>query len=91
MPALTLRRQFIVDSGGRRVAVALPIEEYEALMAGKGDTDPRDALMAQASHDERFMSDLRETMDAFAVADRSSWDLLRGGHSDTSTAVPHTA
>jgi len=75
MPEIAIRRQFITDTSGHRVAVVLPIEEYDALVAGKDTTDPRDALMAQAPHDERFMSDLRETMDAFAVADRESWEL----------------
>jgi hypothetical protein len=79
MSTLTLRRQVITDAGGTPVAVLLPIYEYEALTAPSKAAvrDPRDDAMERAASDPRYLSDLSETMGAFAAADTEWWEPAR--------------
>jgi hypothetical protein len=80
MAKTKLKRQFITDAAGNPVGVILPLEEFllmeQALkqrallpnLAGKL------AQMEQAANDPLFMSDLRETMSAFAKSDAQWWE-----------------
>jgi antitoxin (DNA-binding transcriptional repressor) of toxin-antitoxin stability system len=80
MTQITLKRQFITDAEGRPVAVILPIEEYALVRevldqeASALDEAAKLAKMEQAAQDPLFLTDLRETMSAFAEADAEWWE-----------------
>ncbi len=75
MTVTVLKRQFITDAAGNPVGVILPLEEFalveEILDQRFPATSEADKLdqMKQAANDPLFMTDLHETMSAFAKAD----------------------
>ncbi|MEE8585327.1 MAG: hypothetical protein V3T83_10795 [Acidobacteriota bacterium] len=74
-----MKRQFITDEKGEKVGVILPIEEYsqvESLLRKRSTQGDEKKLrqLEQAIRDPLFMTDLKETMSDFAVADRDWWE-----------------
>jgi hypothetical protein len=80
MATTILKRQFITDVAGNPVGVILPLEEFlsmeEALKHRAPISNLADKLaqMEQAANDPLFLSDLRETMSAFAKSDAQWWE-----------------
>ncbi len=78
--ATVLKRQFITDAEGNPVGVILPLEEFalieETLKQRLPSSDKVEKLaqMAHAANDALFMTDLRETMDAFDGTDAQWWE-----------------
>ena len=73
------RRQFATDEYGERIAVILPIEEYqliESLLVKQVFPDDQDklALIRKAMDDPGFVADLEETMHAFRAVDAEWWE-----------------
>ncbi len=80
MTTTVLKRQFITDAAGNPIGVILPLEEFtlvERILEQRFPTPGEDkklAQMEQAASDPLFMTDLRETMSAFADADAEWWE-----------------
>jgi hypothetical protein len=80
MATTMLKRQFITDAAGNPVGVILPLEEFllmeEALKQRPPLSNIADKLaqFELAANDPLFMSDLRETMSAFAKSDAQWWE-----------------
>jgi len=83
MTMTVLKRQFITDTAGNPVGVILPLEEFalvEKILEQRFPTaDEADKLdqMEQAANDPLFMTDLHETMSAFAEVDAEWWEPTR--------------
>lgn len=80
MATTMLKRQFITDAAGNPVGVILPLEEFALVedtlrqqLPASSEADKL-ARMEQAASDALFMSDLRETMSAFAKTDAQWWE-----------------
>jgi hypothetical protein len=80
MAETTVKRQFITDAEGNRVAVILPMDEFalvkDVLERKAKAVEEADKLakMEQAAQDPLFLSDLQETMSAFSEADAEWWE-----------------
>lgn len=81
MAKTTLKRQFITDTAGNRVGVILSLEEFALIQDILEQRTPPTTKetnklkqMEKAANDPLFMSDLRETMSAFAEADAEWWE-----------------
>jgi hypothetical protein len=79
MTILTLKRQFIADASGQPVGVILPLSEFalvkdvlEQKLASA--TAAKLAQIKQATTDPLFLTDLRDTMSAFAGPDADWWE-----------------
>jgi hypothetical protein len=74
MTEMTLKRQFITDASGKPVGVILPLAEF-ALVQDVLEQKLESATAAkleqikQAATDPLFLTDLRDTLSAFAGAD----------------------
>jgi hypothetical protein len=75
MSKVVLKRQFITDSAGKPVGVILPLEQFAAVeeileqqFLATNDVEKMER-MRQAADDPRFLTDLHETMSAFAEVD----------------------
>jgi hypothetical protein len=79
MTVITLKRQFIADASGQPVGVILPLSEF-ALVKDvleqklESVTAAKLAQIKQAATDPLFLTDLRDTMSAFADADAEGWE-----------------
>jgi hypothetical protein len=78
MTVITLKRQFIADASGQPVSVILPLSEFALVKDVLGQklesaTAAKLAQIKQAATDPLFLTDLRDTMSAFAetFSDRS--------------------
>jgi len=75
-----LKRQFITDAAGNAIGVILPLEEFVLVkeMLEQRSQTPNEAdklaQMEQAANDPLFMTDLQETMSAFAEVDAEWWE-----------------
>jgi len=80
MTTIALKRQMITDTTGKPIGVILPLEEYtlvkDILEEHRPTFDEVDKLtqMEKAGHDPLFMTDLKESMSAFAEADAEWWE-----------------
>ena len=80
MASTVLKRQYITDAAGNPIGVILPLEEFALVeetlkqrLPYPGTVDKL-AQMELAANDALFMSDLRESMSAFAGADAQWWE-----------------
>ncbi len=79
MTVITLKRQFIADANGKPVGVILPLSEF-ALVKDvleqklESATAAKLAQIKQAATDPLFLTDLRDTMSAFAGTDADWWE-----------------
>jgi hypothetical protein len=79
MTVIPLKRQFIADASGQPVGVILPLSEF-ALVKDVLDqklesaTAAKLAQIKQAATDPLFLTDLRDTMSAFAGTDADWWE-----------------
>lgn len=75
-----LKRQFITDALGQPIGVILSLEEYALVKTMlepvrlSASLDDKLALMAQAVDDQRFRTDLYETMADFETVDAEWWE-----------------
>ena len=70
-----IEKTFIHDAAGHAVAVILPIEQYNLVKyLLEEDEEAQLQEMEEAVHNSRFMSDLHETMSAFAAVDTEWWE-----------------
>jgi hypothetical protein len=81
MTTTVLKRQYITNADGNPIGIILPLEEF-ALIAhvleqrlSDPQLDDKIALIEKTTDDPLFLADLRETMDAFALADAEWWEL----------------
>jgi hypothetical protein len=78
MSQAMLVRQYIKDAMGQPVAIILPIEEYALVrpILEEQGRELRDKLheMELAAQDPLFLADLRESMNAFEIADAEWWE-----------------
>lgn len=69
--------QFITDADGNKVAVILPIAEYEEMLkdlqipteSASADLEEKLTAMREAASDELYLADLDEVADDFKHAD----------------------
>ena len=80
MASTVLKRQYITDAAGNPIGIILPLEEFALVeetlkqrLPHPGTAD-KIAKMELAANDALFMSDLQETMSAFAGADAQWWE-----------------
>ena len=81
MTTTTLKRQYITDADGNPIGVILPLEEFARVehildeRLSDPQLDEKIALIEQAAKDPLFLTELRETMDAYTAVDAEWWEL----------------